>query len=185
MDQFLPYRYLALQAILLQHVRKWNTAMGIHKDVNTHTHTAEKKWWCRCRDEVVCSNPMPLLTYDSVHTETHLKCSTQTAEQHSSCIQGWACCSQSVLMFVRVVMCAQALLPIAQSDNNQQHTPWQSVNWYLGADYVTHSNINGDADVIQVKFSCHRMEFKCILFWDRILVPLKVTTPAAATVQIN
>lgn len=36
---------------LIIYTGKQNTAMGKHNDVNIHTHAAESKRWCRCRDE--------------------------------------------------------------------------------------------------------------------------------------
>lgn len=52
---------------------------------------------------VVCLNPMPLLTQDSHCTQKkHTSNIPVTAEQLSSCMKGWACCSLSVCAHVRV-----------------------------------------------------------------------------------
>lgn len=64
----------------------------------------------------------------SLYTETHLSFSTSTAAQHSSCSMLLSVCAHVGVWWVQ-----KTPLPIAQSDTNQQHTPWQSVNWYLCA----------------------------------------------------
>lgn len=95
-----------------------------------------------------------------VHTETHLTFSTLTAEQHSSCVLGWACCSLSVLVFV-CVACAQTLLSIAQSDTKSA-APSLAVSqlisrcWLTDMLRLTYRNINSEASGIQVKVSSYQ-----------------------------
>lgn len=138
-----------------------------------YTHTEEVKVQVQRWKAVVCSNPMPLLTHDShcTHKNTPQIFHTDswtTQQLHTGMGMLLSVCLGSCML------CAQTPSPIAQSDTNQLHTPCQSTDsWLIDMLWLTHSNLNGEANRIQFKVSsCKRYlwaaVYEFILFWGKV-----------------